>query len=113
MTTRLSRHFACRKCEWHIGEAVKQEKMLCDEEKTVKVFIHLGDRVNAGGGCEAAMTARIRCGRAKLRECGELLHGRRFHLRLKGAVYRSTILYGSEAWCLKESEMGMSQRTKV
>ena len=45
------------------------------------------------------------------RECGELLYGRRFPLRPKEAVFRSyirlTILYGSEEWCLKESEMGI------
>ena len=44
-------------------------------------------------------------------ECGELLFGRRFLLRLKGAVYeryvRPAMLYGSETWCLKESEMGI------
>ena len=52
----------------------------------------------------------------KLRECGELLHGRRFPPKLKGAVHRSyvglAILYGSEAWCLKESEMGILRRTE-
>ena len=40
-----------------------------------------------------------------------MLPGRRFSLRLKRAIYRSyvrpTILYGSEAWCLKESDMGI------
>ena len=44
-------------------------------------------------------------------ECGELLDGRRFPLRLKAAVYESyrwpTILYVSEAWCLKENDMGI------
>ena len=38
------------------------------------------------GGCEAAVTARKRCGWVKLRECGELLYCRRFPLKLKGAV---------------------------
>ena len=37
-------------------------------------------------------------------------------LKLKWAVYKSyvrpTFLYGNEAWCLKESEMGNFQRTK-
>ena len=37
-------------------------------------------------------------------ECCELLYGRIFALKLKGAVYKSyvrpEILYGSEAWCL-------------
>ena len=27
--------------------------MLCDEVETVKEFTYLGDRVSAGGGCEA------------------------------------------------------------
>ena len=77
--------------------------------ETLSEFTYLGDRVSAGGGCEAAATARTRCGWAKLRECGELLHGRRFHLKLKGAVHKSyirpAIPYGSEKWCLKGSEM--------
>ena len=47
--------------------------------------------VSATGGGEAAVTARIRCGRVKLRECSELLHGRRFPHELKGAVYKSCI----------------------
>ena len=42
-------------------------------------------------------------------DCGELLYGRRYPLLMKGAVYKSyirpAILYGSEAWCLKESEI--------
>ena len=74
-------------------------------------YKYFGDRVSAGGGCEANITARIRCGWAKLRECGELLHGRRFPQKLKGAVDKSyvrpAIQHVSEAWCLTESEMGI------
>ena len=65
---------------------MKQEEKLSDEVETVWEFTYLGDRVSAGGGCEAAITARTRCGWAKLRECGELLYGRRFPLKLKGDV---------------------------
>ena len=54
------------------------------------------------------MTARTRCGWVTLRECGELLYGRRFPLKPKGAAYKSyvrpTILYGSEAWCLRDEK---------
>ena len=43
--------------------------------------------------------------------CGVLLYGRRLALRLKGAVcesyVRPVILYGSEAWCLEENEIGI------
>ena len=31
--------------------------------------------MSTGGGCEAVVTAIIRCGWVKLRECGELLYG--------------------------------------
>ena len=103
--------FTCRKCEGNIGEAVEHEEKLCDQLKTVQEFTYLGDRVRAGGGCETALTARTRSGLIKLRECSELLYGRRFPLRLKLDIYRSyvrpTILLGSEACCLKENEMGI------
>ena len=59
--------------------------------KTVRELTFLHDRVSAGGGCEAVVTARTRCGWAKLRECGVLLYGRRFTKKLKGAVYNSYI----------------------
>ena len=76
-----------------------------------KEFTYLGDKVIAGGGCQAAVTARTRCGWVKFRECCELLYGKKFPLRLKGVVYenyvRPAIQYGSEAWCLKENEMGI------
>ena len=49
-------------------------------------------------------------------ECGELLCGRRFPLRLKAVVYKSYVrpamLYGSDAWCLKESEMVILRKTR-
>ena len=68
--------------------------------ETVKEFTYLGDRVSAGGRCEAAVTARTICGWAKLWECGKLLYGR-FHLKLKVAVYSCyvspAILHESEA----------------
>ena len=40
--------------------------------------ILLGDRLNASGGCETTVTSRVRVGWMKIRECGELLRGRRF-----------------------------------
>ena len=80
---------------------MEQEEKLCDEVETVSEFTYLGDRVSASGGCEAAVTARTRCRWATFRECGELLYGRRFPLKLNGTVHKSyirpAILYGSEA----------------
>ena len=61
VTPKFSRNFTCRKCEGNIVEAVDQEENLCDEVETVREFTYVGDRVSAGGGCEAAVTARTRC----------------------------------------------------
>ena len=73
--------------------------------ETVKEFTYHGDMVSADGGCEAAVTASTRCWWVKFWECGELLYGRRFHLKVKRAVYdsyaRPAILHGSEAWLLE------------
>ena len=84
--------------------------------ETVRELTYLGDRVSVGGGCEAAVIARTICGWVTFMECGDLLYGLRFPLRLKRTVYgsyvRPAILYGSEAWCLKESEMGILRRTE-
>ena len=44
-------------------------------------------------------------------ECGELLYGMRFPLKLEGHVHKiyvkPAILNGSERWCQKESDMGI------
>ena len=58
---------------------MEQEERLCDAAETVRKITYQGDRVSAGGGCEAAVTARTRYGWVKLRECllSELLYGRR------------------------------------
>ena len=86
-------------------------KKTCVGVETVREFTYLGDRVIAGFGCEAAATARTRCGWVNFRESNESLYGRRFPVKLKGAVYKSyirpTMLYESESWCLNESEMGI------
>ena len=58
VTPKFSRNITCRKGEGNIGEVVQQEEKLCDEVETVSGFTYLGDRVSAGGGCEAGVTAR-------------------------------------------------------
>ena len=50
-------------------------KTLCDEVEAVWELTYLCDRVSAGVGCRASVTARTRCGWVTFRECGELLYG--------------------------------------
>ena len=42
----------------NIGKAVEQEETLCDDVEAVMKFAYDGDRVSAGGVCEAAVTAK-------------------------------------------------------
>ena len=71
----------------------------------MKSFCYLGERLNASGGSEAAVTARTRIGWKKFRKCRKLLYGRKFSLKIKERFYqsyvKSSMLYGSEAWCLR------------
>ena len=79
--------------------------------ETVKGFCYLGNSLNASGGCETALTSRVKIECMKFREIGELLREKRFSLRMKEMVYsscvRSAMLYGSETWCLRKSEMAI------
>ena len=115
-TVRLAIHFICSKYKEIMEEMVDSIEKLCDEVETVNGFCYLGDRLNASGGCEAAVTARVRFGCVRFRKCGELLLGNRFFLKMKGKVHRcwvrSAILYGREAWCLKENEKSILRRTE-
>ena len=104
-----------RRCT-DVGDGMEEPvEVLCDEVKTEGILL-LGDRLNASGGCETAVTSRVRIGWMKFRECGELLRGRSFFLRMKGMVYRScvrsAVLNGSDTWCLRESEMAILKRTE-
>ena len=115
-TARWAMHFTCSKCKGIMEGMVDSIEKLCYEVETVNGFCYLGDRLNASGGCEAAVTARVRIGWVRFRKCGELLLGNRFPLKMKGKVYRccvrSAILYGSETWCLKENEKAILRRTE-
>ena len=108
--------FVCSKCKGIMEGTMDSIEKLCDEVETVNEFCYLGDGLNASGGCEAAVTAKVRIGWVRFRECRELLLGNRFPLKMKGKVYRccvrSAILYGSETWCLKENEKAILRRTE-
>ncbi|XP_015776010.1 PREDICTED: uncharacterized protein LOC107354102 [Acropora digitifera] len=91
VTLRLGRDFVCGRCKKQADEFMDSVEELCEEVETVRGFCYLGDKVNGGGGCEAAVTARARIGWVKFRECGELLNSKRFSLKLKGMVYRSCV----------------------
>ena len=113
VTCSSARDFVCRRCT-DVGDGMEEPvEVLCDEVGTVKGFCYLGDRLNASGsgGDETARTSRVRIEWMKFRECGELLGGRKFSLRIKGMVYQSCVrlamLYGSETAILRRTERAM------
>ena len=73
-------HFVCSNCKGIMEGTMNLIKTSCNEVETVNGFCYLGDRLNASGGCESAVTARVRIGWVRFRECGELLLGNRFPL---------------------------------
>ena len=76
-TRSSARHFVCRRCT-DVGIGTKNPvEVICDEVET-KGFRYFKDRLNASGGCETAVTSKVRIGWMKFRECGVLLRGRRF-----------------------------------
>ena len=58
------------------------DEKLCDGVETVSKFAYLGDRLNATGGCETAVTARSRIGGIKFSECSEIRKGKRFSSKI-------------------------------
>ena len=75
----LNKNFVCKKCRSVVKnfKGSANEKM-CDGVETVSKFTYLGDRLNATGGCETAVTARSRIGWMKFRQCSKILKGRWF-----------------------------------
>ena len=82
-SAKLAMHFVGFKCKGIMEGTMDSIEKLCDEVETVNGFCYLGDRLNASGGCEAAVTARVRIGWVRYRECGELLLANRFPLMMK------------------------------
>ena len=101
MISNLAKSFVCKLCV-NTKEGIVEpgeELSFFDQVDFVKSFCYLGDRLNASGGRETAVTARMKIGWIKFRECG-ILYGRKFSLKLKERIYqscvRSAMLYGSE-----------------
>ena len=81
VTARLAIYYVCSKCKGIMEGTGDLIEKLCNEVETVNGFCYLVDRLNASGGCEAAVTARVRIGWVRFRKSGELLLRNRFSLK--------------------------------
>ena len=60
VTCSSARHFVCRRCT-DVGDGTEEPVVvLCDKMEAVRGFFYLGERLNARGGCETAVTSRVR-----------------------------------------------------
>jgi len=62
-----------------IGNGMSLEK--------VDKFCYFGDALDADGGCDSAITARVRSAWKKFHEYLPILTGKGFSLKLKGKIY--------------------------
>ena len=76
--------------------------------------------LDADGGCDSAVTARVRSAWKKFREYLPILTGKEFLLKLKGKVYatcvRSCLMHGSETWLIKvehDSKMNCTEMSMI
>ena len=54
----------------------RSERKLHDDVVIVTTFSYIGDRINSGGECHAAMISRARIGWVTFIECQDLLFGK-------------------------------------
>ena len=92
VTSTVAKGFLCKLCVDTKEGIVEpgEELSFFDQIDFVKSFCYLGYRLNPSGGSDAAVTARTRIGWIKFTECGELLYGRKFLLKMKGRIIRVT-----------------------
>ena len=60
VTAKWAMHFVCSKCKEIMKGMMDSIRKLCDEVETMNGFCYLGGILNASGGCEVAVIARVR-----------------------------------------------------
>ena len=108
------------------GEEVPQNKdggkVEIEIEKGVRLemvhnFCYLGDIIDVNGGVETAITRRIQKAWCKFRELRPILTRKGLAPKIKGRVYsacvRSTMVYGSETWPMKEEQEQKLERVEM
>ena len=85
-----------------------------DKLEVVASFCYLGDMLSAGGGCEMAVTTRVKTAWKKFRELLPVLTSRHLSYKTLGHVYsscvRSAMLHASETWPLTKTNLQRLQR---
>ena len=82
--------------------------------EVVASFCYLGDMLSAGGGCEIAVTTRVKTAWKKFRELLPVLTSCHLSYKTRGHIYssclRSAMLHASETWSLTKTNLQCLQR---
>lgn len=78
----------------------------------VSQFCYLGNVIEANGGMDGAVVARIRCAWKRFRDLKAILTMRKLSQKVKGKVLR-VMMYGSETWALKVKQTRKLERTEM
>ena len=112
-------NFKCKRC---LGTARPIDNRPAIEFKVgdetldvVDEFCYLGDMIGAGGGCNRAITTRVRCAWGKFRELLPLLTSKSISLHRRGHLFstcvRRVLLHGAECWATRKMDMDRIMRT--
>ena len=96
------------------GRPQSEVQVAPDKLEVVASFCYLGDMLSAGGGCEMAVTTRVKTAWKKFRELLPVLTSRHLSYKTCGCVYsscvRSAMLHASETWPLTKTNLQRLQR---
>ena len=109
--------YRCARCmgNAHPIDGRPQSEVQVGPEKleVVASFCYLGDMLSAGGGCEMAVTTRVKTAWKKFREL-PVLTSCHLSYKTRGHVYsscvRSAMLHASETWPLTKTNLQRLQR---
>ena len=86
------------RCAWCMGNACpidgrpqSEVQVGPDKLEVVASFCYLGDMLSAGGGCELAVTTRVKTAWKKFRELLPVLTSRHLSCKTRGHVYSSCV----------------------
>ena len=111
-------NYRCARCMGNArpidGRPQSEVQVGPDKLEVVASFCYLGDMLSAGGGCEMAVTTRVKTAWKKFRELLPVLTSRHLSYKTRGHVYsscvRSAMLHASETWPLTKTNLQRLQR---
>ena len=114
VSAKLTKNFICLKCKSSTDFCAQSVESSCDGIETAHSFLYLGSKVDSSGNYEKAVTANMRSGWTEFKECRDISLSKRFFFKIKERIYsscvRSTMLFGSEVWCLRQNELDILKR---